>query len=113
MTQAKQKQELQPPQHQDHRPGSEAEMTPKPQAQGSNYRAAGKLEGKVALITGGDSGIDRSVAILYAKEGADVAILYFSEDQDAAETKRLVEAGGKRCILIKGDGGDESVCQQA
>ncbi len=113
MTQAQQKQELQPPQHQDHRPGSEAEMTPKPQTEGSNYRAAGKLEGKVALITGGDSGIGRSVAILYAKEGADVAILYLSEDQDAEETKRLVEAEGKRCLTIKGDVGDENFCQQA
>jgi NAD(P)-dependent dehydrogenase (short-subunit alcohol dehydrogenase family) len=113
MTQSKQKQELQPPQHQDHRPGSEAEMTPKPQAQGSKYRAAGKLEGKVALITGGDSGIGRAVAILYAKEGADVAIMYLSEDQDAEQTKRLVEAEGKRCLMIKGDVGDEQFCQQA
>jgi NAD(P)-dependent dehydrogenase (short-subunit alcohol dehydrogenase family) len=113
MTQAQEKQELQPAQHQDHRPGSEAEMTPKPQAQGSKYRAAGKLEGKVALITGGDSGIGRSVAILYAKEGADVAIMYLSEDQDAEETKRLVEAEGKRCLMIKGDVGDEQFCQQA
>ncbi|HEY9612137.1 SDR family oxidoreductase [Allocoleopsis sp.] len=113
MTQAQEKQELQPAQHQDHRPGSEAEMTPKPQAKGSNYRAAGKLEGKVALITGGDSGIGRSVAILYAKEGADVAIMYLSEDQDAEETKRLVEAEGKRCLMIKGDVGDEQFCQQA
>ncbi|HEY9830979.1 MAG TPA: SDR family oxidoreductase [Stenomitos sp.] len=113
MTQAKQKQELQPPQHQDQRPGNESEMTPKPQAQGFHYRAAGKLEGKVALITGGDSGIGRSVAILYAKEGADVAILYLSEDQDAQETKRLVEAEGKRCVMLKGDVGDEAFCQQA
>jgi NAD(P)-dependent dehydrogenase (short-subunit alcohol dehydrogenase family) len=113
MTQAQEKQELQPPQHQDHRPGNEAEMTPKPQAEGSHYRAAGKLEGKVALITGGDSGIGRSVAILYAKEGADVAIMYLSEDQDAEETKRLVEAEGKRCLTIKGDIGDEKFCQQA
>jgi NAD(P)-dependent dehydrogenase (short-subunit alcohol dehydrogenase family) len=113
MTQAQEKQELQPPQHQDHRPGSEAEMTPKPQAEGSKYRAAGKLEGKVALITGGDSGIGRSVAILYAKEGADVAIMYLSEDQDAEETKRLVEVEGKRCLTIKGDIGDEQFCQQA
>ena len=113
MTQAQEKQELQPPQHQDHRPGSEAEMTPKPQAEGSKYRAAGKLEGKVGLITGGDSGIGRSVAILYAKEGADVAILYLSEDKDAEETKRLVEAEGKRCLTIKGDVGDEQFCQQA
>ncbi len=113
MTQAQEKQELQPPQHQNHRPGSEAEMTPKPQVQGSNYRAAGKLEGKVALITGGDSGIGRSVAILYAKEGADVAIVYLSEDKDAEETKRLVEAEGKRCLTIKGDVGDEQFCQQA
>lgn len=113
MTQAQQKQELQPPQHQDHRPGSEAEMTPKPEAEGSQYRAAGKLEGKVALITGGDSGIGRSVAIHYAKEGADVAIIYLSEGQDAEETKRLVEAEGKRCLTIQGDVGDENFCQQA
>lgn len=113
MTQAQEKQELQPPQHQEHRPGSEAEMTPKPKTEGSQYRAAGKLEGKVALITGGDSGIGRSVAVLYAKEGADVAIIYLSENQDAEETKRLVEAEGKRCVTLKGDVGDEKFCQQA
>ncbi len=113
MTQAKQKQELQPPQHQNQQPGIEAEMTPKPKSEGSNYRAAGKLMGKTALITGGDSGIGRSVAILYAQEGADVAIIYLSEDQDAQETKRLVEAEGKRCLMIKGDVGNEQFCQQA
>lgn len=113
MTQAKQREELQPPQHQDQRPGIEAEMTPKPKSDDSNYRGSGKLLGKVALITGGDSGIGRAVAIFYAKEGADVAIIYLSEDQDAEETKRLVEAEGKRCVLIKGDVGDEQFCQQA
>lgn len=113
MAQAQQKQELQPPQHQDHQPGSQAEMTPKPQAENSQYRASGKLQGKVALITGGDSGIGRSVAILYAKEGADVAIVYLSEQQDAEETKRLVEAEGKRCLTLEGDIGDENFCQQA
>ncbi|MEW6494217.1 MAG: SDR family oxidoreductase [Cyanobacteriota bacterium] len=113
MTQAQQKQELQPPQHQNQQPGIEAEMTPKPKSEGSNYRAAGKLIGKTALITGGDSGIGRSVAILYAQEGADVAIVYLNEDQDAQETKRLVEAEGKRCLTIKGDIGDEQFCQQS
>lgn len=112
MTQSQEKQ-LQPPQHQDQQPGSEAEMTPKPQSRGSHYRAAGKLQGKVALITGGDSGIGRAVAVIYAKEGADVAIAYLSEQQDADETKRLVEAEGKRCLLIPGDIGDEKYCKQA
>jgi len=107
-----QTQELQPGQQQN-TPGSEAEMTPKPQAQASYYRGSGKLEGKVALITGGDSGIGRSVAILYAREGADVAIVYLSEQQDAEETKRLVEAEGKKCLLLAGDIGSEQFCQQA
>lgn len=113
MTQAKQKQELQPPQHQDQQPGIESQMTPKPKAKGSQYRAAGKLQGKVALITGGDSGIGRAVAILYAQEGADVAIVYLDEEGDAQETNRLVEAEGKRCVTLKGDIGDELFCQQA
>lgn len=105
--------QLQPPQHQDHRPGSESEMTPKPKFDDSKYRAADKLRGKVALITGGDSGIGRAVAVLYAREGADVVIVYLSEDQDAQETKRLVEQHGRRCVTIAGDIGDEQFCQQA
>lgn len=112
MTQAKQK-ELQPPQHQNQQPGIEAQMTPRPKSDDANYRGSGKLTGKVALITGGDSGIGRAVAIFFAKEGADVAIVYLNEDQDAQETKRLVEAEGKRCIAIAGDIGDEQFCQQA
>ncbi|OUL32852.1 NAD(P)-dependent oxidoreductase [Nostoc sp. T09] len=109
MTQA---QELQPPQQQNP-PGSEAQMTPKPRSDDSKYRGSDKLQGKVALITGGDSGIGRAVAIFYAKEGADVAIAYKSEQEDAEETKRLVEAEGRRCLTIAGDIGDEQVCQQA
>ncbi|BAY22192.1 short-chain dehydrogenase/reductase SDR [Calothrix sp. NIES-2100] len=109
MAQAK---ELQPPQQQNP-PGNEAEMTPKPQFDDSKYRGSGKLQGKVALITGGDSGIGRSVAIFYAREGADVAIMYKDEQQDAEETKRLVEAEGRRCLTIQGDIGDEQFDQQA
>jgi NAD(P)-dependent dehydrogenase (short-subunit alcohol dehydrogenase family) len=110
MTQAKQ--ELQPPQQQNP-PGSQAEMTPKPQTDDFKYRGSGKLQGKVALITGGDSGIGQAVAIFYAKEGADVAIIYRNEHEDADETKQRVEAEGRQCITIAGDIGDESFCQQA
>lgn len=104
--------QLQPPQTQE-LPGSEAQMTPKPQSDDSKYRGSGKLENKVALITGADSGIGRAVAIAYAKEGADVAILYLSEHEDAKETKHLVEKYGGRAITIAGDIGSESFCQQA
>lgn len=106
-------QSLQPPQEQDKQPGIEAEMTPKPKADDAQYQGSGKLQGKVALITGGDSGIGRAVAIFFAKEGADVAIMYLNEHDDAKETKRLVEAQGRRAIAIAGDIGDESFCQQA
>ncbi|MBD2194473.1 MULTISPECIES: SDR family oxidoreductase [Calothrix] len=109
MTQAK---ELQPPQQQN-APGTEAQMTPKPQSDDAKYRGSGKLQGKVALITGGDSGIGKAVAIFYAKEGADVAIMYKSEQKDAEETKRLVEKEGRRCLTIAGDIGDEQFDQQA
>jgi len=108
-----QSQELQPPQHQEQQPGLESEMTPRPQFDDSKYRGSGKLQGKVALITGGDSGIGRAVAVFYAKEGADVALLYLNEHQDAEDTKRRVEAEGRRCITIAGDIGDEQFCKEA
>ena len=87
-------------------------MTPRPQAEDRDYRGSGKLQGKVALITGGDSGIGRAVAIAFAKEGADVAIAYLSEHGDAQETQALVEKEGRRCVAIAGDVGDEGFCQQ-
>jgi NAD(P)-dependent dehydrogenase (short-subunit alcohol dehydrogenase family) len=110
---AKEEQQLQPPQHQEQQPGRESEMTPKPKSTDSKYRPAGKLQGKVALITGGDSGIGRSVAVFYAKEGADVAIAYLNEHEDAEETKRMVQQEGRQCIIIAGDIGDEQFCKQA
>ncbi len=104
---------LQPPQHQAQQPGIESEMTPKPQADDRQYQGSGKLKNKIALITGGDSGIGRAVAIAFAKEGADVAIVYLNEHDDAKETKHLVEAQGRKAFTIAGDVGDENFCQQA
>ena len=102
-----------PPQHQDQQPGIEAEMKPRPQAEDRNYRGSGKLEGKVAFITGGDSGIGRAVALAYAAEGADVSIVYLNEHDDAEDTRRRVEAKGRRCLLIPGDVGYEPFCREA
>lgn len=92
-------------------PGSEAAMNPAAEMIRDGYKGADKLAGKVALITGGDSGIGRSVAIHFAREGADVAIAYLSETEDANEAKRLVEAEGRRCHLIKGDLSDANFCR--
>ncbi len=107
----KEKQTL-PPQTQDEQPGQEHMMKPRPEADDPHYLGSGKLQNKVALVTGGDSGIGRSVAILFAKEGADVVISYLSEDKDARETRRLVEEQKRRCIAIAGDIGDESFCRE-
>jgi NAD(P)-dependent dehydrogenase (short-subunit alcohol dehydrogenase family) len=100
-----------PPQHQDHQPGTVDEMNPQPIHTDQNYKGSGKLDGKVALITGGDSGIGRSVAWYYAREGAHVAISYLEEHEDANKTKELVEAEGVRCILLSGDIGSSTFCK--
>ncbi|MER3432875.1 MAG: NAD(P)-dependent oxidoreductase [Leptolyngbya sp. ERB_1_1] len=112
MAQASEKQKLQPPQQQDQQPGVESQMNPLPRSQDSKYKGSDKLINKVALITGGDSGIGRAVAIFFAKEGADVAISYLDEHEDAQETVRLVEKEGRRCIALPGDIGEEVVCKQ-
>lgn len=96
-----------------HPPGHEHEMDPKPVYIRDNYKGSGKLTGKVALITGGDSGIGRSIAVHYAREGADVAIVYLQEDKDAEDTKKLVENEGRKCLLLRGDLKDRNFCESA
>jgi NAD(P)-dependent dehydrogenase (short-subunit alcohol dehydrogenase family) len=99
-----------PKQHQP-QPGLESKLDPQPKYQAGEYRAAGKLEGKAALVTGGDSGIGRAVAVLFAREGADVAINYLDVEQsDAEETRKAVEAAGRRCVLLPGDLRESKTC---
>jgi NAD(P)-dependent dehydrogenase (short-subunit alcohol dehydrogenase family) len=99
-----------PAQKQDRQPGRESEMAPKPKSEDEKHHGTGKLNHKVALITGGDSGIGRAVAISFAREGADIAIAYLDEHEDAEETKRLVEQEGRRCLHIPGDVGNHEHC---
>ncbi|MBM7870354.1 NAD(P)-dependent dehydrogenase (short-subunit alcohol dehydrogenase family) [Clostridium pascui] len=102
-----------PPQHQNVHPGIEKDMNPKPIYDNPSYKSSEKLQNKVTLITGGDSGIGRAVAISYAKEGSDIAIVYFNEHKDAEETKESVVKYGRRCILIPGDIKDSAFCKSA
>ncbi len=97
---------------QNHQPGVEKKMSPRPEYINPNYKAAGKLMNKTALITGGDSGIGRAVAILFAMEGANVAIAYLDEDKDAKETKKLVEDTGRECVLFRGDVSEKEFCDK-
>lgn len=94
-------------------PGDEHKMAPQPEVIRETYKGSGKLKDKVALITGGDSGIGRSAAVHFAREGADVAIVYYDEDKDAQETKQMIEKEGRRCLLISGDIKDEQFCKEA
>ena len=104
---------INPPQTQPRQPGLEHEMKPRPRAKDPAHKGSGKLDGKVALITGGDSGIGRAAAIAFAREGADVAVVYLNEHKDAEDTRKLVQQEGGRCILIPGDVGDELFCVSA
>lgn len=101
-----------PEQEQDTQPGVTKKMNPEPKEVDENYKGSGKLDGKVALITGGDSGIGRSVAHYYAKEGANIAIVYLNEHEDANKTKDLIESEGVQCMLLAGDVGDSAFCRE-
>ncbi len=101
------------PKHQERQPALETRMEPKPKEEDTSYVPSGKLNHKIALITGADSGIGRAVAILFAKEGANIANVYYNEHEDARETRKQVEQEGRKCLLIAGDIADEKFCQQA
>lgn len=100
-----------PPQTQGHQPGHESEMEPQPRFMGQS-RGSGRLEGRVAIITGGDSGIGRAVAVAFAREGASVAIAYLDETEDAEKTQQVVEEMGRKCLLIPGDVSQEEHCRE-
>ena len=103
-----------PPAQEQPKPGIESEMTPRPRYDAPLYRGSDKLKNKIALVTGGDSGIGRAVAVLYAREGANVAIVYLPEEQsDAEETRQVVEKEGRRCLLIPGDVTNPTFCGEA
>ncbi|WP_026882260.1 SDR family oxidoreductase [Clostridium akagii] len=102
-----------PAEKQDKQPGLEKLMNPKPIYEDAEYKGTGKLKNKVAVITGGDSGIGKAVAIAYAKEGARIAIIYLDEHEDANETKKIIETNGAECLLIHGDIGDEEFCKES
>ncbi|WP_407308996.1 SDR family oxidoreductase [Desulfosporosinus sp. SB140] len=111
MTQMKQPKPTFPAQHQEQQPGLETLMNPKPLAEDPAYKGSEKLKGKVAIVTGGDSGIGRAVSIAFAKEGADLVVVYYNEDTDANETKGRIEELGRRCLVLAGDVGDETFCE--
>jgi NAD(P)-dependent dehydrogenase (short-subunit alcohol dehydrogenase family) len=113
MAKMKTQKDTRPPQEQKRQPGREHKMEPEPESQARQYVPAGKLKGRKALVTGGDSGIGRAVSVMFAKEGADVAVVYLEEEKDAEETKQLVEETGQRCVLIRGDVGSRTFCDQA
>ncbi len=112
MGQSKEERQVNPPQAQDRQPGRESEMHPEPDYR-PRYAGSERLKGRVALVSGGDSGIGRAVAVLFAREGARVAIIYLDEDEDAEETKEMVEAEGSEALLIRGDVGDKAFCKDA
>jgi len=93
-------------------PGNESEMHPQPEIIRESYKGSGKLKGKVALITGGDSGIGRAIAVHFAREGADIAIIYLEEDEDALKTKEMVEGEGQKCLILRGDIRSREFCEK-
>lgn len=107
------KKQIQPAQRQAQQPGKQGKMHPQPISIRDGYRGSEKLKGKVALISGGDSGIGRAVALHFAREGADVAVVYLSETDDATRTRTLIEKEGQYCLLLKGDLGQEGLSQEA